>query len=137
VTLHHVNFHTLHGKPVFEHDPYDRMLRACLPEVLASRAILCAAWEIMPTHVHLIIEDFPDLMRSTIIKHIKGDTSRAFFRAFPELRPDLLGGHLWAKGYFAVPIVSHQQFKASVAYVRTNRNRAGLAPPMALTAIDR
>ena len=73
MALYHVNFHTLYGKPIFENEAYDHMMRACLCEVLRVRRILCPAWEIMPTHVHMIVEDFGDLPCSTIMKQVKGD----------------------------------------------------------------
>ena len=134
--LHHVNFHTLRNEPIFEADRRDQMMRQCVGDVLQERCILCPAWEIMPTHVHLIIEDFPDLSRSTILKHVKGDTSRAFFATFPELRVDLDGGRLWRRGYFAAVITTHRQYLATVEYIRTNRARAGLLPPAPLAYAD-
>src|SRR5437764_552938 len=135
MTLHHVNFHTLYSKPIFEDDTYDRMMRACLLDVLRMRKILCPCWEIMPTHVHMIVAEFRDLSRSAIMKHVKGDTSRAFFVTFPELRADLLGGHLWTKGYSAVRMVTHRQFLATLQYIRSNRSRADLLPPAPLEPI--
>ncbi len=126
MTLHHVNFHTLYNKPIFEDQTRDEMMRACLRDVLRERKIICLAWEVMPTHVHMIIEDFPDLPRPRILQHIKGDTSRAFFAIYPHLRADLLGGHLWTKGYYAVHIITYEQFLATLRYVRTNRERADL-----------
>ncbi len=132
MALYHANFHTLYSKPIFEDGAYDSMMRACLRDVLQRRKIICVAWEIMPTHVHMIVEDFADLPLSTVMKHIKGDTSRAFFTAYPGLRADLLGGHLWTKGYYAVGIVSHDQFLATLRYIRTNRQRAELPPPAPL-----
>jgi putative transposase len=135
MTLHHVNFHTLYSKPIFEVPDYDIMIRACLREVLRERRILCLAWEVMPTHAHMIIEDFPDYVRSTIMQHVKGDTARAFFRAFPDTRADLLGGHLWNRGYFAAVIPSHAQFCTALNYVRANRQRADLPPPIPLQPI--
>jgi putative transposase len=132
MALHHVNFHTLYSKPVFEDGTYEYMMRACLRTTLHERKILCPVWEIMPTHVHMIIEDFPDLPRSRIMQYIKGDTSRAFFANFSELRLDLLGGHLWMKGYYAVHSASYHQFLATIRYIRTNRERADLLPPVPL-----
>ncbi len=130
--LHHVNFHTLLSKPVFEQELYDGMMRTVVKAVLRERRILCLAWELMPTHLHAIVEDFDDYPRGMILQHLKGDTSRAFFRTYPELRVDLHGGHLWSKGYWATRIVSHRQFCATLAYIRNNRMQADLTPPVVL-----
>ena len=132
MALHHVNFHTWHGKPIFENEAYERMLRRCVPDVIAARGMLCPAWEIMSTHIHVVVEDFADLTLSAVLKHLKGDTSRAFFVAFPGLRADLGGGHLWQKGYYAVAILTHSQYLATLEYVRLNRVRVGLEPPAPL-----
>ena len=134
MALYHVNFITLGRRPIFELAAYDGMVRVCLPSVLRQRQVICPAWEIMPTHVHLLIADFPDYPRSTILAHVKGDISRAFFRAFPHLREDLLGGHLWAKGYHWVLVESHRRCCATIAYLQANRERAGLPPPAVLQA---
>jgi REP element-mobilizing transposase RayT len=66
------------------------------------------------------------------MEHVKGDTSRAFFATFPKLCPDLLGGHLWTKGYYADGIVSHAQCLATLQYGCTNRQRADLPPAVPL-----
>jgi putative transposase len=134
LALYHVNFKTLGRRPIFEQGEYDGMVRACLPTALSQRQVTCLAWEIMPTHIHLLIEDFPDYPRRVILQHVKGDVSRAFFRAFPQLRDDLLGGHLWAKGYYWVAIESHRQCCATIAYIQANRECADLPPPMELQA---
>jgi putative transposase len=136
MSLHHVNFHTLGRRPIFEQPEYDLMMRGCLRQVLRERHIVCLAWEVMPTHVHLLVQDFPEFPRSTILKQVKGDTARSFFQHYPHLREDLLGGHLWSKGYFAALVTSHQQCCATIAYIRNNRMQADLPPPIPLLPDD-
>ena len=126
--LYHINFHTVRGIPVFEQPGYDATMRACLGALIDRHGILCPAWEVMPTHVHLLIAAFPDFPRSRIVNCIKGGASFAFFRAYPELRPDLLGGHLWSKGYYAVLITTQEQLATTIAYIRNNRANASLPP---------
>ena len=115
MALYHVNFHTLHSQPIFENDAYDQMMRECVRDTLRNHKILCPAWELMPTHVHMIIDDFPDLPRSTIMRYVKGSTS-----------------HAWTPGYYFVAIQTHRQFMATLQYVRTNRAQADLPPPAPL-----
>jgi REP element-mobilizing transposase RayT len=136
MAFHHVNFHTLRGIPVFDQDEYDAIMRSCLPEVLRHHRVFCAVWEVMPTHLHLLIADFPDFRRGDIVGRVKGATAYAFFHAHPAVRDDLLGGHLWAKGYFSVLIATHEQFCRTIAYIRGNRERADLTPPAPLERFD-
>ena len=135
MALHHINFHTVRNIPVFEQPVYDAMMRACLGTLIDRHGILCPAREVMPTHVHLIIEDFPDFPRGEIVNRLKGGAAFAFFRAHPELRADLLGGHLWSKGYYAVLITSQTQLTTTIAYIRNNRANASLPPPSPLEHI--
>jgi len=135
--LYHVNFHTLDSKPIFENDAYDQLIRAHLFGTIRQRKIICLAWEVMPTHVHMLIEDFPDFSRGAIVHYLKGASARAFFDAFPELRGDLLGGHLWTKGYHFVHVKTHRQLVATLQYIRANRAHADLPPPAPLIAAGR
>jgi REP element-mobilizing transposase RayT len=118
--------------PVFEDAGYDRSIREFIRAVLLKETFICPVWEVMPTHVHAIIGDFADLARGKIVMHLKGATSYAFFARYPFLRDDLLGGHLWSKGYYWVPIESHGQYRATVEYITSNRTRVGLVPPAPL-----
>jgi REP element-mobilizing transposase RayT len=130
--LYHVNFHTLGNRPIFEIVEYDEAMRVQLAEVILRHTTFCPEWELMPTHVHLIVHDFKDLSRSRVIHHIKGATANGFFKKYPCLREDLLGGHLWTKGYYWVEITSQSQFRATVAYIRNNRAAVGIEPPQPL-----
>lgn len=136
MALHHVNFHTLRSMPVFEQQEYDVAIRAMLADVLQRHAIMCPVWEVMPTHVHLIVKDFDDFPRTQIVQRIKGASAHAFFQQYPHLRADLLGGHLWSKGYYAVLITSHRHYRATVDYIQNNRARAGLQPPTPLQYVE-
>jgi putative transposase len=134
--LHHVNFHTAHNVPVFEDTAYDAMLRVVLQESLHRHRIVCLRWELLPTHIHLLIQDFPDFPLPKIVQRIKGGSAYAFFKAYPQLREDLFGGHLWAKGYYHVHIATNDQFWATLNYIKTNREHAGLPPPVAMLHSD-
>lgn len=128
VPVQHLNLHTLRGSPVFADEQVERIMRRCVEAVLCARAILCPVWELMPNHVHLIVEEFADLSRARIMQFVKGDTSRAFCRAFPEMWEDMLGGRLWRPGYYAAHIATHRQYLTTVEYIGHTRANAGLPP---------
>ena len=123
--LFHVNFHTAHSRKVFEVPEYQALLERLLPETLARWSIVCLAWQIMPTHVHLVIVSFPDQRLGRIMNLIKGSTSHALLHAASELRGDV-GDHLWQEGYDWVEITSHRQCVNAIRYVNENRTRGGL-----------
>ena len=52
-------------------------------------------------HVHLHIEYAPKHSVSSILKQLKGRSSRILQKEFPKLRKRYWGRHLWATGYGA------------------------------------
>jgi REP element-mobilizing transposase RayT len=126
IRFYHVNFHTFHNEPVFLAKDVDSAIRAIMRDVLREHQILCLAFEVMPTHVHLILADFPDKSRSESMRLLKGATAYHFLRDQPAFRNDL-GDHLWQEGYDWQEITTHRQFVATLRYVRENRARGGIA----------
>lgn len=123
--VYHVNFHTMRNRRVFEVPEYQSFVESRLTEVLERWSIPCLAWQIMPTHVHLVLITFPDQPLARALNLIKGYTARHVLLDAPELRADL-GDHLWQEGYDWVEVTSHRQCANAVRYVRENRQLAGL-----------
>ncbi len=108
IRLYHVSFHTAQGRPVFLADDADQSIQSILREVMKTHQILCLALEVMPTHAHMILVDFPDQDRGLAVKLLKGGPARRFLAEHPAFRGDL-GDHLWQEGYYWREITSHQQ----------------------------
>ncbi|HEY7983218.1 MAG TPA: transposase [Ktedonobacterales bacterium] len=123
--IFHVNFHTQHSRAVFEVPAYLDLLTRLLPQVLEKWGIPCLAWQIMPTHVHLVLVTFADQSLGRVMRLIKGGTAHDLLAAAPELRADL-GDHLWQEGYDWVEVTSQRQCATAIRYVRENRQRSGL-----------
>lgn len=62
------------------------------------------AMEVMPDHVHLLVDCKPQTCLSDAIKVLKGNTARWLFLAHPEIKKQLWGGHLWNPSYFVVTV---------------------------------
>ena len=87
-----------------------------LLETLKSLDMTPIAMEIMPDHVHMLVDCKPQLRLSDAIKVLKGNTARWLFLAHPELKSKLLGGHLWNPSYF-VATVSERTLEQVKAYI--------------------
>src|SRR3989338_9069937 len=55
-------------------------------------------------HIHILVSLDPSTGISTLVKYLKGKTSRKLQMEFTELRKKYWGQHLWARGYFAVSV---------------------------------
>jgi putative transposase len=57
--------------------------------------------EILPDHVHLLIQLNPVDTVAGTVQILKGGSSKVIRKEFPELEEFLWGDSLWADGYFA------------------------------------
>mgnify|MGYP002526353261 CR=1 FL=1 len=69
--------------------------------------------EVMPDHIHMLIQTKPQIRLSDAIKILKGNSARSLFMAHPEVKKQLWGGHLWNPSYCIVTVSdrSHDQVK--------------------------
>jgi putative transposase len=124
--VYHVNFHTVRNRLVFLDDAVDASIREIIEDVIARHGLPCFAFEVMPTHVHAIVAVFTEAELGRTLNLLKGASARAFYLANPAFRQDL-GDHLWTEGYSFREITSQEQFARTLAYVRDNRRKGGLA----------
>ena len=59
---------------------------------------------IQEDHIHMIIQTQPSESIAEVVQILKGGTSRAIRKEFPELEEFLWGDSFWADGYFAETI---------------------------------
>ena len=57
--------------------------------------------EILTDHIHLLIQIRPNENISSVVKILKGGTSKIIRKEFPDLEEFLWGENFWATGYFA------------------------------------
>lgn len=56
--------------------------------------------EIQPDHIHLFLSIPPSIAVATAVKILKGTMARKLFLAFPQLKKELWGEHLWSPSYY-------------------------------------
>ena len=76
----------------------DERLKSLIQEICVERSFTLIEMEVMPDHVHLLIEVDPQFGIHRAIKLIKGTTSRVLRQEFPWLRSRLPS--LWTNSYF-------------------------------------
>ncbi|MHB1652076.1 MAG: IS200/IS605 family transposase [Desulfitobacteriaceae bacterium] len=78
--------------------------------------------EVMPDHVHLLLDCSPQHHIPNIVKTLKGYSARLLFKEMPELKKRLWGGHLWNPSYF-VTSVSEISESAVRQYIESQKER--------------
>jgi putative transposase len=76
----------------------EKRLKELIQEVCDTRQVEIIEYEIMPDHVHLLIEVDPQYGIHRIVKEIKGYSSRILRQEFEELKTRL--PTLWTNSYF-------------------------------------
>jgi len=94
---YHVIWCPKYRRPVLQNE-VDNRLKQIIQEVAIERKAELIELEVMPDHVHLLIEVDPQFGIHRMIKLMKGRSSRLLRREFPGLKKRL--PTLWSNSYF-------------------------------------
>ncbi|WP_281693216.1 IS200/IS605 family transposase [Agathobaculum desmolans] len=101
------NFHfhliwvTKYRKPVFTTPELTTEMKDILFKLAQDKETAIEAMEVMPDHVHMMISFKPKYTPSDIVKYLKGQSARKFFKSHPDIRSDSFwGGSLWSHSYY-------------------------------------
>ena len=100
-------------------DGVDVRLKELIEEICCEHRIDIIEMEIMPDHVHLLIEVDPQFGIHKAVKQIKGCTSRVLRQEFSWLRSRLPS--LWTNSYF-VSTVGGAPMSAIKQYIENQKN---------------
>ena len=103
-TRHRLRFHLV-WIPKYRRRVMEGKLAARI-EQLFRQACEVHDWQmhelsVQPDHVHLLLQIHPRQSVSKVVGLLKGGSSRALRKEFPELEEFLWDKHFWADGYFA------------------------------------
>ena len=119
---YHIVWCTKYRKPILK-DGIDMELKQMLQEIAEEYHFQILAMEVMPDHIHLLLDCRPQFMVSDMVKILKGNTARWLFLRHPRLKETLWGGHLWNPSYCAVT-VSDRSREQVTQYINSQKERA-------------
>ena len=94
---YHLVWCTKYRKKVLT-DGLDTECKEMLQKLAEEYRFQILAMEVMPDHIHLLVDCKPQFFISDMIKIMKGNL------VHPELKQQLWGGHLWNPSYCAVTV---------------------------------
>ena len=100
---YHLVWCTKYRKKVLK-DGIDAECKRMLYNLAEEYKFQILAMEVMPDHIHLLVDCRPQFYISDMIKIMKGNIARQMFLVHPELKKELWGGHLWNPSYCAVTV---------------------------------
>lgn len=81
------------------------------------------AMEVMPDHVHVLIDAKPQFFISDMVKIMKGSLARRLFLLHPEMKEKLWGGHLWNPSYCVVTVSGRSREQVE-KYIESQKEKA-------------
>ena len=118
---YHLVWCTKYRKQVLKNG-LDAECKKMLYELAEEYRFQILAMEVMPDHIHLLLDCKPQFFISDMIKIMKGNLARQLFLSHPELKRELWGGHLWNPSYCAVT-VSDRSRDQVMAYIEGQKER--------------
>lgn len=82
--------------------PIDERLKQIINEVCTETRSGLIEMEVMPDHVHLLVECDPQFGINRLVRSFKGRSSRVLHQEFPELKSRL--PCLWTNSYFVATV---------------------------------
>ena len=120
---YHIVWCTKYRKQVLK-DGLDDDIKRMLMQMAEEYSFTIMAMEVMPDHIHLLLDCKPQFRISDMVKILKGNTARWMFMEHPGLKGQLWGGHLWNPSYCAVT-VSDRSREQVTRYINTQKEKAG------------
>lgn len=100
---YHIVWCTKYRKKIFT-SGLDEEVKAHLQTTANDLQAKVLAMEVMPDHIHLLLDCKPQFRPSDAIKVLKGNIARWLFLKHPELKQRLWGGHMWNPSYFVATV---------------------------------
>ena len=119
---YHLVWCTKYRKKVLK-DGIDVECKEMLESLAQEYKFQILAMEVMPDHIHLLVDCRPQFYISDMIKIMKGNLARQMFLLHPELKKELWGGHLWNPSYCAVT-VSDRSREQVLAYIEGKKEKS-------------
>ena len=118
---YHLVWCTKYRKKVLQNG-LDEECKKMLYEIADEYKFQIVAMEVMPDHIHLLVDCKPQFYISDMIKIMKGNLARQLFLSHPELKRELWGGHLWNPSYCAVT-VSDRSKEQVLTYIKGQKEK--------------
>ena len=100
---YHIVWCTKYRRQVLR-DGTDTDCRKLLKDLSEEYRFTILAMEVMPDHIHLLLDVSPQFCIPDMVKILKGGTARKLFQMHPEMKNQLWGGHLWNPSYCVVTV---------------------------------
>ena len=124
---YHLIWVTKYRNPAFTTPELVNEMKDILLQLAEMKEICIEEMEVMPDHIHMLVDCRPQFYISDMIKIMKGNLARQMFLVHPELKKELWEGHLWNPSYCAVTVSDRSREQVS-AYIEGQKEKEKRKP---------
>lgn len=117
----HIVWVTKYRKHAFDTNMQNQ-LKDKIEQIAKDNESSIIALEVMPNHVHLLVQLSPKISLTSFVKKVKGITAKWLFHEYPDLRNKFWKHHLWSSSYFAKTVGNCSQ-QTIAHYINTQWER--------------
>ena len=118
---YHIVWCTKYRRKVLK-DGIDEDCKALLLSLAEEYSFEILAMEVMPDHIHLLLNTSPQFCIPDMIRIMKGGIARKLFMTHPEIKEKLWGGHLWNPSYCVVTVSERSREMVKV-YIESQKEK--------------
>ena len=118
---YHIVWCTKYRRNVLK-DGIDEDCKTLLKDLAEEYHFSILAMEVMPDHIHLLVDVRPQFYIPDMLRILKGGTARKLFEMHPQIKQQLWGGHLWNPSYCVVT-VSDRSCKQVEEYIENQKEK--------------
>ena len=100
----------------------EKTLKEIIRQIAKNNQIKIEEMETDSDHIHLLIDCSPQHYIPSMMKALKGVSARLLFKAHPEIKKQLWGGHLWNPSYFVATVSENTKEQIRV-YIKGQKTR--------------
>src|SRR3989338_1500770 len=97
----HIEWCTKYGYKMMQKEENRKLVEACIRQAAHRHGIKLLAIEVMPDHVHVVVELPKGTDEERAAKLLKGFSAWKIFRVKEQFRLRYPKGHFWSRGYMA------------------------------------
>lgn len=116
--LYHFVFPVKYRRKIFTKEVGEKLKEVCerIGEAYEMKFIEIGMEE---DHVHMLVQGIPTMSVTQMVTKIKSITAREIFKAYPEIKRNILwGGNLWTSGYYANTVGQYASRETIVRYIQ-------------------
>ena len=101
--VYHINYHIVwipkYRRHILAHGVKER-LTEILHEIAELYDFDIEAMDVQPDHIHIFCSAPPRYAPAQVAEIMKSISAKKLFEEFPQIKRELWGSHLWARGYY-------------------------------------